>query len=137
MNQEELFYKWYSTYRRKKSKAQALTYWRNLSRTEQLDCIKRTNLFFKEHDDMILKGKKMYIPHASTWINQRRWEDEAEGEEDTFLLENIPEDHLLEMWKKADYFTTWFKDIAKLTNTDYSEIKKDPRLNELRQKFES
>lgn len=32
------------------------------------------------------KGKKIqFVPHASTWLNQRRWEDEPEGSE-----ENLP-----------------------------------------------
>ena len=33
--------------------------------------------------ERIISGEKQFIPHASTWLNQRRWEDEVDGQEDT------------------------------------------------------
>lgn len=61
---------WYSNYPRKTGKAPALTYW-----------IKNYDTIIKEidmeHCKKAYEGReKQYIPHASTYLNQKRWEDE-------------------------------------------------------------
>ena len=56
---------------------------------------------YKKHDEIMAglekwnakwkadKTEKQYIPHASTWINQKRWEDEVEVEKESDIKSNI------------------------------------------------
>ncbi len=61
---------WYSGYPRKSGKAPALAYW-----------LKNYDTIIKEIDMNHCKSayadrEKQYIPHASTYLKQKRWEDE-------------------------------------------------------------
>jgi hypothetical protein len=74
MTKEEKFNKFWSLYPRKIAKVSAGRSWKRLS-------IKDINEIFDVYYDHLIRWKYkdiQYIPHASTWINQRRWEDELE-----------------------------------------------------------
>ena len=74
MNKEEKFNEFWKLYPRKVAKVAALRTWKRLK-------IKDINEIFSVYKDHLIRWKHtdiQYIPHASTWINQRRWEDELE-----------------------------------------------------------
>lgn len=69
----DLFYRFWEVYPRKESKQAALKAWKKLSPDE--------DLFKKILDSIAIQknGKQWmdgFVPHPSTWLNQRRWEDE-------------------------------------------------------------
>ena len=70
------FHRFWEAYPLKKSKFEAQKAWKNMKINEETceEIIKKVNLF-KNRDKKWLAG---YIPHASTFLNQRRWEDEVE-----------------------------------------------------------
>jgi len=71
MNDFEAFWK---EYPRKTAKRAALKVWQKLDfidQTAALEAITQHKQFWE------IKGTELdYIPHASTWLNQGRWEDE-------------------------------------------------------------
>lgn len=96
----ELFEEFWKVYPRKVSKAPAFKAWQKgidesdafMSRQVISDIEKRTRMKYWPFD-------KTKIPHAATWINQRRWEDEGwedeiktRGHQDgpTHVTPNIP-----------------------------------------------
>ena len=74
MKKEEKFLKFWSLYPRKVAKVAAQRSWKRL-KNKDID-----EIFKVLHGHMMRwKGTELqFIPHASTWINQRRWEDELE-----------------------------------------------------------
>jgi hypothetical protein len=70
------FLRFWEAYPLKKSKFEAQKSWKTQKINEETceEIIKKVNLF-KNRDKKWLAG---YIPHASTFLNQRRWEDEVE-----------------------------------------------------------
>jgi hypothetical protein len=70
------FLRFWEAYPLKKSKFEAQKAWKTQKINEETceEIIKKVNLF-KNRDKKWLGG---YIPHASTFLNQRRWEDEVE-----------------------------------------------------------
>jgi hypothetical protein len=71
----EGFEDFYATYPLKKSKADALKAWAKLKPQERSMCKAAIEAQVKA---MHFRGKdgNDYIPHPSTWLNARRWEDE-------------------------------------------------------------
>ena len=69
----EDFDPFWSAYPRKVNKKTAQIAWRNLSKTDK----KRARDGLK---DFPFSKEERFIPHASTWLRQRRWEDETEEE---------------------------------------------------------
>ena len=75
MNKEDKFIEFWKLYPRKVAKAAAERSWKKLSnKTIQ-------NIFNVIHEHLIRwkKTEIQFIPHASTWLNQKRWEDELES----------------------------------------------------------
>ena len=75
MNKEEKFEQFWKFYPRKVAKVVAKRSWKRLPKKD----IEAIFNVYKEH---LLRWKfkeVQFIPHASTWINQRRWEDELEA----------------------------------------------------------
>ena len=71
---EDKFNQFWSLYPRKVKKFVARRTWNRLSKKE-IDEI------FKVLEDHMIRWKEteiQYVPHASTWLNQKRWEDELE-----------------------------------------------------------
>jgi hypothetical protein len=62
----------------------------------------------KQKNGCQLTGDKQYIPHPATWLNQRRWEDDAErkcnpGDEDKSChICNAPYDPKTHKWSRRD-----------------------------------
>jgi len=72
-----LFDKFWSSYPRKVAKPEALKAWVKHKPDEALlTAILRGLEVAKKSKDW-LKDEGQYIPHPSTWLNQRRWEDES------------------------------------------------------------
>ena len=74
MTKEKKFKKFWSLYPRKVAKVAAERSWKRLT-------IKDINAIFEVYHDHLIRWKYkdvQFIPHASTWMNQKRWEDELE-----------------------------------------------------------
>ena len=74
MNKEEKFLQFWKLYPRKVAKVGAQRSWKRL-KVKDIDDIFKV---YKEHLIRWRGTEIQFVPHASTWINQRRWEDELE-----------------------------------------------------------
>jgi len=74
MTNRQKFNKFWSLYPRKVAKIVAERRWKKLS-NKDID-----EIFKIYHEHLIRWRYKdiQYVPHPSTWLNQRRWEDELE-----------------------------------------------------------
>lgn len=73
------FNEFWKAYPKKKSKANALQRWKRLKPTQELiDRILKAVQAQKTWPTWVENGGR-YIPYASTWLNQKRWEDEADA----------------------------------------------------------
>jgi len=72
---ERTFHDWFwPAYWRKASKTDALKAWMGIAPKTQ-DMVESINEGLQRHKSVILSREKDKQPHASTWLNQRRWED--------------------------------------------------------------
>ncbi len=74
MNKEEKFLEFWKLYPRKVAKVAAQRSWKRLK-------VKDIDDIFKVYKGHLIRWRGteiQFVPHASTWINQRRWEDELE-----------------------------------------------------------
>ena len=102
MKKEEKFVRFWSLYPRKVAKVAAQRSWKRLK-------IKDINAIFKVLHEHLVRWKYteiQFIPHASTWLNQRRWEDELEplpGEKNS-IYKNIEKErkNFLNKLKQAE-----------------------------------
>lgn len=74
----ELFLRFWSEYPRKVAKAKALKTWESLKPTDELFGKIMQALRTQKQSEQWNKDKGQFIPHPTTWLNQRRWEDETE-----------------------------------------------------------
>lgn len=65
---------WWRTYPRKVDKKRARSAWRNLTKTERDD----SSEALPAHIRSWANTKPEHIPHPTTWLNGRRWEDDLE-----------------------------------------------------------
>lgn len=89
---DEDFETFWTAYPRKESKAQAKKSFAkvNVSMDELLQALET-----QKQSDQWRRDCGQYIPYASTWLNQRRWEDEtpAQAEEATKPVDDWQRDH--------------------------------------------
>lgn len=80
--ENEFFDKFWEVYPRKVDKKKAREKFAKIKPTEELvdTMIKQIERFKQTNDWQKENGK--YIPHPSTWLNNNRWEDEIETEEE-------------------------------------------------------
>lgn len=78
---EKEFEEFWSLYPLKKAKNNARKSFLRLTKKDKF-AIKESLPIHLEYWNGI---SKQFIPHASTWLNNRRWEDEIDTSEDTFL----------------------------------------------------
>jgi hypothetical protein len=67
------FEKFWSAYPKKIGKAKCLSIWK--SKNPPLDVVLQTLALYKKSRQW---QDSQFIPHPSTWLNQKRWEDEVE-----------------------------------------------------------
>ena len=72
------FIKFWQAYPRKISKQQALRAWNKLKPSQALTGVIMRALEMQKKSDQWQRDNGAFIPHASTWLNQQRWEDELE-----------------------------------------------------------
>ena len=72
----DLFDEFWKLYPRKMGKYQARIAFRKLSISEQEEVISRMPAAAKYYASKSMQ----YVPHASTFLNQHRWEDDFENE---------------------------------------------------------
>ena len=104
MNKEEKFGEFWKLYPRKVAKVAAQRSWKRLTN-------KNIDEIFKVYHEHLLRWKKtevQFIPHASTWLNQQRWEDElesmSESDSKTGVYKNIEKERkkFLKKMKEAE-----------------------------------
>jgi len=66
------FDEFWDTYPRKSAKAKAQTSWNRLGKSERLKALAA----LPAHCTMWGRGDPSFIPHGSTWLNGKRWDDE-------------------------------------------------------------
>ena len=87
MTKEEKFNKFWTYYPRKVAKVAAQRSWKRLK-------VKDINDIFSVYKEHLVRWKYkdiQFVPHASTWLNQKRWEDELEPlpDENQSMYKNI------------------------------------------------
>jgi DNA-binding Lrp family transcriptional regulator len=88
----ELFEKFYESYPRKISKQLAENAFKKLKLANG-DYNKIMAALEKQKAKWIETGQdKQFIPHPSTWLNQKRWEDEVETSDDYDYMKGIFDD---------------------------------------------
>ena len=70
------FAAFWGVYPRKKAKRRAEAVWQRLKPDTALLAVMLESLGRDERSEQWRRG---VIPHAATWLNQRRWEDEPDG----------------------------------------------------------
>ena len=86
---ERQFENVWSMYRRKGNKQTALTAFIRLTKKHKLEIEKHIPIFIQNHVD---NDKLEYLPHFSSYINQKRWEDDLpykQKEVNTFVMRNL------------------------------------------------
>lgn len=73
---DPLFDRFWSAYPRHTGKAQALKAWTKLAPDESLLMAMLAALNWQRRQDGWTKDDGKFIPHPTTWLNGRRWEDE-------------------------------------------------------------
>jgi hypothetical protein len=73
----EQFVRFWSVYPRKTAKAVALKAWIKINPQSELVEQIMQSLGQQKKSVQWKKNNGEFIPHAATWLNQRRWEDEA------------------------------------------------------------
>lgn len=81
---EGSFERFWEGYPNKKSKQQSKRAFLKLTKKE-IDAI---FIVYKDHLESWHLKDIQFIPHASTWLNQKRWEDEIELNEEKFIFNN-------------------------------------------------
>lgn len=82
MHNKNLFDLFWENYPRKVGKKTAKKSFEKLSAVQQKDALDGLEKYCEYWE---AEGtEKQFIPHASTWLNQERWEDELEDEWSTF-----------------------------------------------------
>jgi len=66
----------YSLYPNKTAKAEAIKAWNKINLTDELFELIISKLELYKKTDQWEKDNGKFIPMPSTWINQKRWEDE-------------------------------------------------------------
>ena len=81
------FEKFWEIYPRKENKKKAMEKWKKMKVTEELfETIEKS---IKSHKET-KQWKDYIIPHATTWLNQERWEDEVKvNTEEEFSLPRL------------------------------------------------
>lgn len=80
MDINEMFDKFYSAYPKKKDKAKALRAFKKLNPDEELLNTILRALERQKNDADWVKQKRQFMPYPSTYLNNRRWEDESDAE---------------------------------------------------------
>ena len=73
----EDFDAFYAMYPRHENKSAALKAWKKLKPNAELQAIMAKALMEQKKSPQWKKDGGQYIPYPSTWLNQRRWEDEV------------------------------------------------------------
>lgn len=72
------FGEFWEVYPRKESKQSALNAFKKLKPDDELLAVMLNALEIQKKSEQWQKDKGQFIPHPSTWLNQKRWEDELE-----------------------------------------------------------
>ena len=109
-NKKDRFDHFYSIYPRKISKKKAESAFLRLSHKEIdaiFDCLPK-------HLESWDKRQKQFIPHPSTWLNSRRWEDSLEKKNEFFCLKTYKKKGYIDQSKQTflnfkEFMANFFK----------------------------
>ena len=79
---DELFSVFWQEYPKKVGKGYAFECFKKIKPTKELVDIMIEAIKKQKKSDMWKRDKGQYIPHPSTWLNQKRWEDDLGGDTD-------------------------------------------------------
>jgi hypothetical protein len=82
MTREELFETFWKAYPRKVGKTKCLNWFKSKSRKVDEKLLDEMLTAIREQKKTKQWQTKQFIPHPYTWLNQGRWEDEIEVEND-------------------------------------------------------
>lgn len=80
MDINEMFNMFWEAYPKKKDKAKAFRAFKKLNPDEKLLNTILTALEKQKNDVNWVKQKRQFMPYPSTYLNNRRWEDESDAE---------------------------------------------------------
>lgn len=80
MDIEEMFEIFYKAYPKKKDKVKAFKAFKKLDPSEELLNTILKALERQKNDVNWVKQKRQFMPYPSTYLNNRRWEDESDAE---------------------------------------------------------
>ena len=108
-SKKDRFVKFYKMYPRKVSKQKAELAFKRLTHKE-IDVIFKA---LPNHLKSWNNRSKQYIPHPSTWINGRRWEDVVESKDVTYVYKSRIKDTILDLSSNIEEVTN---DLFKKAN---------------------
>ena len=73
---QDSFGAFWQMYPRRVARIEAQRAWGRLTPQERIECLRVLPLHLEQWDRNGTEPR--FIPHASTWLNQRRWEDQLE-----------------------------------------------------------
>lgn len=82
------FDEFWKEYPKKISKQTALRSWRRLKPSKELVTIIVVDVMRRANSEAWSKEGRKFCPHPTTYLNQRRWEDEEVEEEKTLVIKN-------------------------------------------------
>ena len=109
-SKQDRFVKFYKMYPRKVSKQKAEFAFKRLTHKE-IDVIFKV---LPNHLKSWSNRSKQYIPHPSTWINGRRWEDVVESNDVTYVYKS----------RVKDTISNFSSDIEAVTNDLFEKVNK-------------
>ena len=109
-SKQDRFFKFYKMYPRKVSKQKAELAFKRLTHKE-IDVIFKV---LPNHLESWNNRSKQYIPHPSTWINGRRWEDVVESNDVTYVYKS----------RAKDTISNFSSDIEAVTNDLLEKVNK-------------
>ena len=100
-SKEDRFIRFYKMYPRKVSKRKAELAFKRLTHKE-IDAIFKV---LPNHLRSWSHRSKQYIPHPSTWLNGRRWEDVVESKDATYVYRSSIKDTISDLSSDVEEFT--------------------------------
>ena len=90
------FEAWWQAYPRKVGKPKAASAWRNLTRTDQRAAVEGLTPWARY---WATRGDPQYVPHPTTWLNRRGWEDQLPTKTGPTMDSGTA--HVLELMRRA------------------------------------
>lgn len=98
------FETFWESYPRKVAKVAALKAWKRIKPSITMRQIIMTALEFHKQQEGWQKDKGIFIPHAATWLNQHRWDDEIKLDPTQKKISDAEKSRIAERLKERDAY---------------------------------